>query len=49
MDKNIIFENIYIKNYKNPKLYAAQSAKNRKPYLTLGAGVLFLHNLINQK
>jgi hypothetical protein len=38
MDKNIIFENIYMK----PKL------EQRNPYSTLGPGV-FLHNLINQR
>jgi hypothetical protein len=48
MDKNIFFENIYMKNLKKPKLCGAQFSKNRKPYLTVGPG-FFLHNLINQR
>jgi hypothetical protein len=47
MDKNVIFENIYIKK---PKLCAAQFSKNPKPYLTSGPGVFFaLSNKSNMK
>jgi hypothetical protein len=41
MDKNINFQDIYMKNVKKPKLCAAQFSKNRNTDLTLGPGGFF--------